>query len=59
MDERLLPSIEFEGPLGQFWSLDSVPMEAIIKAVRELLDELRQRGYKDEIIQEMLKTQSP
>lgn len=55
MDERLLPSIEFEGPLGQFWPLNAVPMEAIIKAIGELLDELRQRGYKEEIIHEMLK----
>lgn len=55
MDESLLPRVEFEGPLGQFWSLNCVPVEAIIKGIKELLDELRQRGYKEETIMEMLK----
>lgn len=55
MDESLLPKVEFEGPLGKFWPLNSVPIEAIIKGIKELLDELRQRGYKEEAIMEMLK----
>jgi len=55
MDENLLPGVEFEGPLGQFWPLASVPIEAIIKGIKELLDELRQRGYNEEAIVEMVK----
>lgn len=54
-----IPNVEFEGPLGRFWPLNTVPMEAIIKAIKELIDELHHRGYKDQFIIEMLKKPDP
>ena len=55
MEKLDLPKIEFEGPLGQFWTLNSVPIEAIVKGIRELFSEALRRGYKEETIIDMLK----
>lgn len=57
MVERKLgmPGVEFEGPLGQFWSMKEVPFEAMIAGIAEILQELSRRGYKEEIILEALK----
>lgn len=50
-----LPEVEFEGPLGQFWSMKEVPMEALVKGITEIIHELERRGYKDQIILELLR----
>jgi len=50
-----LPKVEFEGPLGYFWSLKEVPIEAIAKAIRELFAEAERRGYKEPLVLELVK----
>jgi len=45
-ENKVLPSVVFEGPFGRFWPLKEVPTEAIVKAIRELMDELHHRGYE-------------
>jgi len=56
MEKAKMPKMNFEGPLGYFWSLNEIPMESIIQGIRELVEELYRRNIKDENILEMLKT---
>ena len=59
MEERKLelPGVEFEGPMGAFWSMDEVPFEALIKGICEIIEELLRRDYKTPIVLEMIKTE--
>lgn len=50
-----LPGVEFEGPLGCFWSLEEVPYEALVKAMAEIAKELLARGYNKTTILEAIK----
>jgi hypothetical protein len=53
-----LPGVEFEGPMGQFWIMEEVPMEALAKGAAEIIAELRRRGYRDDLILGMIKKYS-
>jgi hypothetical protein len=54
-EENNLPEIEFEGPLGKFWSLKEVPFESLVLSIRKLFEEATRRGYKEEFIIEAIK----
>lgn len=60
MHERRMgmPSVEFEGPMGMFWSMQDVPFEAMTEGIAEIVQELLRRGYKEEVILEALKAHS-
>lgn len=54
--ERLqgqMPAFEFEGPIGYFWLLDEVPIEAITDALVMLADQAERRGYSVEAVLQM------
>lgn len=51
----LQPSIEFEGPLGVFWSLEDVPIEALAHAVLEIIEETMRRGFSEEFLINLVK----
>jgi len=46
--------MEFEGPLGFFWDIREVPLESLIKAMAEIILELKRRGYPEPLIMEMV-----
>ena len=50
-----MPEIEFEGPMGMFWSLEEVPFEAMTLGVAEIFQELVKRGYNEQVIIEAIK----
>ena len=56
--EMGMPGVEFEGPMGMFWSMEEVPMEALAKGASEIITELQRRGYREEIILELIKKHS-
>ena len=43
MKNKKLPRVEFEGPMGIFYGLEEVPIEAFRKGIRELQQELAKR----------------
>ncbi|MCK4649509.1 hypothetical protein KAT51_08290 [bacterium] len=53
-----LPGVEFEGPMGMFWSMEEVPFEAMTMGIAEINQELLRRGYKEDIILEAVKAHS-
>ena len=53
--EMGMPGVEFEGPLGMFWTMDEVPFEALTNGIAEIVKELHQRGYRDDMILEAVK----
>jgi hypothetical protein len=50
-----MPGVEFEGPMGMFWSMEEVPFEAMTMGIAEIIQELLRRGYMEEIILEAIK----
>lgn len=58
MPEGLMPEVEFEGPLGQFWSMTDVPMEALVKGIADIYKELRRRGYRDDLVLALIRQQT-
>ena len=50
-----LPTLEFEGPLGVFPPVEEVPLEALALGVRELFQEVKRRGVREEAFIEMVK----
>lgn len=56
--EMGMPGVEFEGPMGMFWSMEEVPFEAMTMGIAEIVQELLRRGYKEEIILEAIKVHS-
>jgi len=54
----ILPKIEFEGPMGNFWLMEEVPMKALIIGASVIIDELHQRGYRDDVILQLIKDHS-
>ena len=50
-----MPEIEFEGPMGLFWSMKEVPFEALTKGIAEIAQELFRRGYREEVILEAIR----
>ena len=52
-----MPGVEFEGPMGMFWIMEDVPMEALAKGAAEIIIELRRRGYDENFIFEAIKRQ--
>ncbi len=56
--EGSLPTVEFEGPLGRFWPMGEVPVEALAKAVKEIFDEVRRRGWKEEHFIQLVKKEA-
>jgi len=53
-----MPGVEFEGPLGMFWSMEEVPFEAMTKGIAEIGQELLRRGYREDVILEAIKAHS-
>lgn len=53
-----MPEVEFEGPMGMFWSMEEVPFEAMTKGIAEIAQELLRRGYKEDVILEAIRTHS-
>lgn len=53
--EMGMPGVEFEGPMGMFWSIEEVPFEALIEGTCEILEELFRREYKEDFILERIK----
>ena len=49
-----LPEVEFEGPIGCFYSPSDVPTQALIEGIKECLAALYSRG-EEEAIREMLR----
>jgi hypothetical protein len=43
MPEKVLPELEFEGPMGMFWLVDEVPIECLEKAKNEIQAEIDRR----------------
>ena len=50
-----MPGVEFEGPMGMFWSMEDVPFEAMTMGIAEIVQELLRRGYKQEVILESVR----
>jgi len=50
-----MPGVEFEGPMGIFWSMEEVPFEAMTEGIAEIVRELLRRGYRQEVILEAVK----
>ena len=50
--------VEFEGPFGMFWLMEEVPFEAMTKGIAEIVQELRRRGYQEEVILEAIRNHS-
>ena len=44
LDEGGLPGMEFEGPLGFFWTTVEAPTDSLRNALREIIEELKKRG---------------
>lgn len=53
-----MPGVEFEGPMGMFWSMREVPFEALTKGIAEIAQELFRRDYKEEVVLESIKAHS-
>ena len=60
MEKRTMgmPGVEFEGPMGMFWSMKEVPFEAMIQGIAEIIRELLVRGYKQDIVWQAIKEKS-
>ena len=56
--EMGMPDVEFEGPMGMFWLMEEVPFEAMTKGIAEIAQELRRRGYREEVILESVRAHS-
>jgi hypothetical protein len=54
-NKALMPSLEFEGPMGYFWGTEDVPFEVLVDSICKCLHELSRRGYKEEVVVEMVK----
>ena len=50
-----MPRVEFEGPMGTFWSMEEVPFEALTKGIAEIVQELLRRGYREGMFLEAIK----
>ena len=50
LDRGMLPGIEFEGPMGAFWSPDQIPEQSLREAIRELVAEWNRRHPDQPII---------
>ncbi len=50
-----MPGVEFEGPLGMFWSMKEVPFEALAQGAKEIIAELKRRGYRQDVILKAIK----
>lgn len=55
--KAIMPSLEFEGPMGIFWDTEDVPIEAIAYAIKELFEVAQRRGYSENFIFTLIKNQ--
>ena len=57
LSSKVLPGMEFEGPIGYFPPIGEVPIEALAIGVKEIVEEVRRRGVREEAFLELVKSQ--